>query len=214
MARDIYKTVTFDNAFRYSKNGQFEETNCITVCEPGYEHRQIFHTMRAYMGEAEKGLMKIISDLRSSQPAAPVAVPVEEAPPADAAEAEAKKAKEQEIEDATYLEQMRMVLGIEGFPKFCDYVQKVLTNHKGLAYCGGEHGQEIKERVPVTDGVWEQIANAGGVEEMDRVIAAFLNFFAGSPSKTTGQTETATNGSTSSSTPAESRPARSRSARQ
>lgn len=196
MTRAITKTVEFEFHFTYSRAGNFEQANQITVCEPNYEKRDVYRTMRGYLGEAEKGLMKLFKD-----------VPIAAAPEPDGA-ADAPKADD----EPDLLEQMRLTLGVEGYSKFCDYVQRQLTGHLSLCYIGNSD-TPLAERLVVNDAVWGDIVQKGGMEQLDRVLTAFGSFFIGSRSATK-KAQTGTPGTTSSLPPAQSPPARSKNRQQ
>ena len=148
--------------------------------------------MRGYLGEAEKGLMKLFKD---------VTIPT----PDENAETPAASAADNEPD---LLEQMRLTLGVEGYSKFCDYVQRQLTGHLSLCYIGNTD-TPLVERIVVNDAVWGDIVEKGGMEQLERVLTAFGSFFIGSRS-TTKKAQTETLGTTSSLPPAQSPPARSR----
>lgn len=195
MTRATSKTIDFDFDFTYSRGGNFHSANQITVCEPNYDKRDVYRTMRGYLGEAEKGLMKLFSDM-------PVQQKSDAAPePSDTSGSES---------EPDLLEQMRLTLGVEGYSKFCDYVQRQITGHLSLCYIGNAD-TPLPERFAVNDAVWGDIAAKGGMEQIDRVLTAFGSFFT-STSKAKGQT--ATPGTTSSSPPAPSQTGRSRSRQQ
>jgi hypothetical protein len=50
----MHKTITFDFAFSYSRAGNYDEENSITVCEPNWHHKQIYTTIRSYLGETNR----------------------------------------------------------------------------------------------------------------------------------------------------------------
>lgn len=176
-----FKTITFDHDFVYSKGGEFVTAREITVCEPNYDRRHVYRTMRAYLAKADLAMMKFYADMTAGQKTSdPDDVPLE--PKMD--DAPKKAAVEPDV-----LDQMRMALGLEGFPTFCDYVQKELTGCKQLAFVGTDMAGEIRDRSPITEEVWMAISKAGGMEAIDKVLSAFASFFSGyqpETAKTTG----------------------------
>jgi hypothetical protein len=183
--RQTSKTIEFDFSFTYSKGGQYEEAKSVTVCEPNFDNRAVFRKMSGYIALAQKGLVKTFSGLSRSQ----IEEQVEEKAPVEApAEAEA-------------LATLSMGLEIDAYEEMLRFVEKALTSNKHLAYVGNDP----QSRVPVTEEVWRNIAEAGGLEQMERVIGAFASFFMGTPSaKTSPKTSGTDRSSTSVAAPAAS----------
>ena len=182
------KTITFDFYFKYPHKGQYGESNCITVCEPGYEQRDVYRKMRGYVAEAQKGLIKMN---QGSRP--------EEAPKSDPTESK-------EIVEIDAFLTMSLGLSIDQFTDFCEFVQRSLTNRRGLAFVGADP----TDRVPITEEVWMNIADAGGMESLEKGLAGFADFFLGGPAKSPTKTGTSSS-STSPSSPPASSPTRKRS---
>lgn len=153
------KIVTLPFAFRYSKDGEFREATEITVCEPGYDSRDVYRQMIAFVAEAQKGLLKMFSDQQLE----------------DKAASEGAAASDDEKKDFDAFQTMSLGLSVERFPVFCDYVQRALTSKKALAYVGSNP----EDRVACTEEVWRNIAEAGGMGELERVLSEFAGFFFG-----------------------------------
>lgn len=159
------KTVTFDLPFRYPRSGIYDEGNSITVCEPNFAQRAVFRQMQTYVAKVQAAARaqflslpsQIVEELQQVRAARDAAAPVAE---------ETKDVGLEWFAD----------LG-DDFPKFTEFVQKALTNAKDLAYVGSDLGEAVKDRVPVTDEVWLNIANAGGMAAVDKVLGAFSSFF-------------------------------------
>lgn len=160
MSRDTTTTVRFDFTFRYARAGLIEEGNCITVCEPNYEKRNVYRRMQGYLAEAQSGILKRY-DFKELGDAA-------EKASADAPDTE-KVIKS--------INTMRMGLSMDEYPRFCDWLQKELTDARALAFVGDDLTIPPKERIPVGEGVWMSIAENGGLGQIEEVLSAFTDFF-------------------------------------
>lgn len=148
------KTLTFDFEFTYSKGGQFVKHNRITVKEPGLGKWEVHSQMTAYVSKAALAFSKLAADMQ--QPAR-IEDEASEAPNPD---------EEQDV-----MQLMAMGLGVEEYPKFANYVKRVLTGAPRLASVG-EDGDGA-----VTDEVWESLAENGGMEAVSRIMSEFTGFF-------------------------------------
>lgn len=158
--RAYTKTVTFDFQFNYSVNGKYEPATAITVCEPGFDHRDVFRRVSGYVASAQKGLLKMFAGQTREQ--------IE-----DEVEAKAEKPEKDDADSIDSLVTMRMGLTIEEYEAFLKVVERALTGNKMLAYVGSD----AENRVPVTEEVWRNISQTGGLGEMERVLEAFVGFF-------------------------------------
>lgn len=184
--RQTSKTIEFDFSFTYPKAGSYEEATCITVCEPNFDNRAVFRKMSGYVALAQKGLVKTFSGLSRSQ--------IEE-------QVEEKKASGEAPAEAEALATLSMGLEIDAYEEMLRFVEKALTSNEHLAYVGNDP----QSRVPVSEEVWRNISDAGGLEQMERVIGAFASFFMGTPSaKTSPKTSGTDRSSTSVAAPAAS----------
>lgn len=179
--RDTAKTIEFDFSFDYPKDGKYESAKAITVCEPGFDNRDVFRRMGAYISEAQKGLLKTFAGSGSAE--------IEEA------------VKEREGNEAVTAPEpdplitMRLGLSLDSYEQFMKYVERALTGNKMLAYVG----TDPDNRVAITEEVWRNIAQQGGLVGMERVHAAFASFFLATPQASGGSTnETGTGRSSSS----------------
>lgn len=148
------KTIDFDFDITYSKGGQFVATRQITVREPGLGKWEVHSQMTAFVGKAALAFSKLAADM---------------AQPAGDGEAPATDVDVDEEKDLMSL--MSMGLGVDEYPKFANYVKKVLTGAPRLAYVGEDQAQAI------TDEVWESLAENGGMESVTRVMSEFTDFF-------------------------------------
>lgn len=161
--REDRKTIRFDFEFEYPAHGRNERASAITVCEPPYAQRDVLRRMQAYVAEMQRGIMKTFTPEQLDEAAR------------RREQGGSNQGEEPEAETAAIenLASMRMGLGVEEYVKFADYVQRALTNAKGLAFVG----EDPDSRVPITDLVWVNLSNAGGMEAVDRVLSEFVGFF-------------------------------------
>ncbi len=175
--RNTTTTVTFDFTFKYPRHGIYEEANSVTVCEPNYDKRQVYITMKGYMGEVQNGLMKLYSDPGIASQVAQA----RERLAAGVQDVQATGAETDDDEGPSLLEQMQRVMGVEGYARVYDYLQKQLTNCKQLAFVGSDPD----DKNPIVEEVWAAIAREGGMPAIDRILGAFANFFLAPSSKST-----------------------------
>lgn len=161
------KVISFDFDFQYPRGGNQDVANAITVCEPTWGQRQVYTTIRSYLGETSRLLTLAFSDVPRRTPAE---AETDEATQEAAAEAPSAT-------DIDHLERMRFAMSVDAFGKAYDYITKQLTNNKSLAYVGSDTTVSVREREPITDLVWMNIAKAGGMEAVDKILAGFLSFF-------------------------------------
>jgi len=172
--RDDSKPVEFEFEFSYSYRNNMVTGNTITVVEPSFADRNIYRQCKAWIGEAFRGLQEMTRrDMESKASEAP---------------APAETAEESEVDPYVVIQ---MGLSAERFVQFCDFVERSLTNNVRLAYCGTDR----LNAVPVTQVIWQDLANKGGVEAIEKVCAAFAGFFLGGPSRRTSTETVSTDGS-------------------
>lgn len=169
------KIVNFDFSFDYPANGKYESATAITVCEPGFDGRDVFRRVSAYVASAQKGLLKMFAGQTREQ----IEDEVE-------AKTEAPKKDDDKDDGIDSLVTMRMGLTIEEYEQFLKFVERALTGNKLLAYVG----TDADNRVQVTEEVWRNIAQAGGLSEMERVHEAFVSFFFDTRPASKGQATT------------------------
>ena len=196
-------TIEFPFSFQFPNGGIQDLSSAVTVCEPSYDNRHVYRRMQAGLGDWAKAYMLMQAELRAKT--GDKSTEVDEAP------VQASEAQADTESDTDIINQMRIVLGTSGFEELANYIQKELTNNRSLAYVGSDLTTLVRDRVPVTDLVWMNIANAGGMQAIDRVLSAFINFFL--PGQPSEKSERVTRGSTSPSEPASSAPEASRSKR-
>lgn len=142
--------IEFEFDFEFTEAGRTEKSNSITVRAPGYRRIELHDKMVALVNEALIGLVPKIGDLDRSAGA------VSDGEPA-AGQRDA-------------LMMLAMGLGNERFPGVMTMIRKQLTNAPDIAFVTGS--QE-----PVTDLVWESLADGGGVEAVNQVVSTFVDFF-------------------------------------
>lgn len=174
------KVVTFDAAYRYSRAGAFDHADAIVLCEPSFLQQRVWHQMRAYVTEAEKGFAIWVSAARANAPKTDAAP---DAPP--------EKKDEDPVE---ILEVLRMGLTAERYIDFVEYVQKALTGATSLAWIGSDVGADPKARYGLNHEFWNSLGEANGMNGVEKVISQFASFFLGRSSPKPlpmAQTETA-----------------------
>lgn len=154
------KTITFDFPILYPVDGQYLETNKITVNSPGLGKYDVYSTMKSYVGKAMLNMSKARAGIKSDEELKIALQDDDEAPAQDAGE----------DEDRDVMIIMAMGLSTEDYPKFATYVQKVLTGSPRLATVGDE-------KCAITDEVWTSIEENGGMEAVNRVMSEFVGFF-------------------------------------
>lgn len=183
------KTLSFEFTFPYSENGGYAEANTITIRAPGLGKFHVHSTMQAYVMDA-------ISTLQAKRAA------IESM--ARDGEDDGKPADD-EADPAGVWQMMAMGLGVEKFPKFAEYVTKVLTNAPKLASIG-------EGKVALSDEVWTALEDNGGIEAIHEVLGTFVGFFLESPksARRTGNGSSTTSASpTRASTPSARKTSRS-----
>lgn len=162
--------VTFDFEFSYSKGGQFVPTNRIVVRAPGLALLDIHGAMKSHVAQAQKGAMDFLLKAQAAREGAP-----EEAQPEDP------------NAEPDVLQLMSFGLSPDEHTKFLVYVKKVLSNRVALAYVG-----DAASPSPITDEIWDQIEEHGGIPAFEKIVNAFTSFFFAGLSR---PTSTPTNGS-------------------
>lgn len=173
--RDM-KTIDLGFTFQFSKGGQIADATEITVCEPGYDKRAVYRRMQGYVAQAQKGLLRMRSEQRSTAAPAPTEPPLE-----------GKSAAEPEAEpDALFI--MRMGLSVDEYEAFASYVQRELTNNKSLAFVGSNPD----DRSPVGEDVWMSLDRHGNMDAIDKILSEFAGFFLSGRSTRPSPTESGT----------------------
>lgn len=150
------KTITFDFPIRYSENGKFEEAYTITVRAPGLGKYDVYTAMQSYVGKGIISFIKARGD---------VAKPDEdEYADNDAASPDEEKGEE----DVMAI--MAIGLDTKMYQEFATYTRRAITNAPKLATIG-------EGKAPLSDAVWEELADKGGMEAINRVLSEFVSFF-------------------------------------
>lgn len=171
--RAITKTIEFDFHFDYPVAGKYESSNCITVCEPGFDNRNVFTRMGSFISTSHKGLLKMFAGQSRDE--------IEES-----VETKEPEAAKEEGPEPDALSTMRLGLTGDEYEQFMKYVERALTGNKLLAYVG----TDPEKRVAITEEVWRNIANQGGLAEMERVHGAFTSFFTNTQPAQAGSAKT------------------------
>jgi hypothetical protein len=162
MANATTRVIEFPFTFRYPRKGIFEEANSITVCEPGFDKRNTYRKMSSIVMEAQA-----VAQKKFAQNPDENKITVEAPASEDGAPVEPK------LPDDFDLMVIRMGLNADEYTRFCDWVQKELTNCKQLAFVG----TDPDDKNPIVEEVWDSIARAGGMEAVDKVLSGFASFF-------------------------------------
>lgn len=157
------KTITFDFPISYPIDGQYQETDRITVRSPGLGKYDVYSTMKAYVGKAMLNMSKARAGMKS-EVEQKIALQDDD----DVVDVDGDDADNDE-KDVMII--MAMGLSTEEYPKFATYVQKVLTGSTRLATVGAE------DKVAITDEVWTSLEEGGGMEAVNRVMSEFVSFF-------------------------------------
>lgn len=150
------KTLTFDFPIRFSENGEWSETDKITICAPGLGKYDVYTTMQSYVGKA---LLTWSRGEKAKQDAQTTSTLDDDDEKPEASD-----------ENKDVMLYMSMGLDTETYPKFASYVQRVLTNSPKLARVGDN-------KAPLTDDVWASIEEQGGMEAVTRIMSEFVDFF-------------------------------------
>lgn len=142
------KTVTFDFAFTYSDKGHFVEAREITIRAPGISKFDTHARMKAWVGKAVLAFSSI---------ARPTAASDDEPPAQDG------------DDDQDVMQLMSMGLGVDDYTAFCAFVKKALTGST-LATVG-------ESKIPVSDEIWIDLEDKGGMEAVFKVMSEFTGFF-------------------------------------
>jgi hypothetical protein len=146
------KEVTFEKPFLYSEGGTFEESNSITVREPGLD---LFHIHGRMQSITMKSVFKFANSERQK-------IQEEEETTGEAVDPSKRSVDALAIVAAAYDE--------EDYAKTIAWMKKTLTNQPKLAFVTGT-------KVPVTDEVWESLEAEGGVDAVMSVLSEFAGFF-------------------------------------
>jgi hypothetical protein len=164
MAASETRTIVFGNAFKFSHNGQFIETNSVTVTAPGHGKFNVHNNMKKFVGQSQLNFVKAFPGISKQQALSAVNALEDEQPPVVATD---------DIDPEQVIQQMSMGLGDE-FPRFMDYTRSELTGSPKLCSVGDEGA-------PMTDGAWKALAEANGIESWEVVIGTFAGFFSKPP---------------------------------
>lgn len=156
--------VEFSEPFQFSENGRFEQTSRVNLRAPGLGKRHVHMTMQAWVMDAFSGLqarrpaLEAMSGGLVSQNKLDVDdVPVDEG----SALGE---------DPMAFWQMMQMGLGADRFPRLADYIMKELTGSPKLGSVG-ENGS------PITEAVWESLAETNGMAAIDKICGTFVGFF-------------------------------------
>jgi hypothetical protein len=120
--------------------------------------------------------------------------------PAEIKSVESNDAANSEPAEVDAFMTMSLGLSIDRFTEFCEFVQRSLTNRRGLAFVGSDP----TDRTPITEEVWMNIAAEGGMEALEKGLAGFADFFLGGSAKSQTKTGAGSSSPSQSSPPVSS----------
>jgi hypothetical protein len=62
-----------------------------------------------------------------------------------------------------------------------EWVQRVLTNNRELAWQGEDANMPVSLRTPITDRGWYLIVRDGGLEAVRKIVSAYMALFPDAP---------------------------------
>ena len=181
MSRKSEVQIILPFEFRYSDKGGFHTEHAVTVRAPSLPDFAVHNSMVGYAKAAEIGTAVAFSAFRQK-----MADVVAEDTASDVPE---PAETDQEMADRV-LGVYATGLGAEKFPALMEYLKKALTNNSRLASVGDT-------TKPLDDKVWNNIAEQGGMDAINIIIATFANFFLSAP-RSASRKETGDDLSTSS----------------
>lgn len=187
MAKGV-KTIDLGFEIAYSVKGQFVRTNTITVREPGLGKYEVWAAMKSFVTQAQPAILEVAA---KAQAAAAAAGHVPEPDP------EVQPETEGEDDERDIMTWMALGLGDKKFQDYFRYVKTALTNAPRLATVGDSEQ-------PITDEVWLEIDEKGGMEAVTRIMSEFTGFFFGGQQKSAKPNGGATSPSSPSPPPATS----------
>lgn len=145
------QTITFDFDFDYAHKGEFDTANAIVVKAPGLKDYAVHAWMKAAVTDALFNFAGRFAHLR------------------DQAGEEAGGG----TSDSDEQDSLMILSGGMGkaFPEFVERLRKTLTKAPHLAHVA------VEGEPPLTDKVWESLAEKGGLEACDRVLSGFCGLF-------------------------------------
>jgi hypothetical protein len=176
--RDTEITLTFTNEITYPVSGGLGVTKAVTVCEPGFQDRDIYRRMSGFVTEAQKQMALAADSARVDKAAHEMDAAAEEAAEAAAAKPAADIDKtEDDAERLMAIGAFTMGMGMDADrqAQVKTYVERVLSGNTRLAYIADS--TVPGGRIPVTEAVWMSLAGSNGVAAIDTLVLAFLSFF-------------------------------------
>lgn len=168
------KVVTFDFVFKYPRSGHFAEESAICVAEPNYAKQAVFHRMRTFATQAEKGVIAWLATQ----------------PPRETPAASSDSKDDNKESEISALDSLRFGLPPETYLDLVDYVQKALSSSPQLAWVGADADQPMAERVALNPSIWESLGTEGGMDAVEQVVSEFASFFLGRATKKASSTMT------------------------
>lgn len=181
------KQVTFPFEFKYSDGGVFKTDYGITVRAPSLNQFAVHTAMVAFAAEADRanqaaGLVAF-SSISAEQLSTLLKSRGDNGSGDEAAPVESDRDMANRV-----IGQFASGLGSEKFPKFMEFLLKTLKNNAKLATVGDT-------KIPLTDATVDSIAEIGGMDAINLILASFAGFFlpdqaAQSPKPNGGDTPT------------------------
>lgn len=162
-------TIEFDFEFEYADGGQHHKAFAITLQAPGFDRYDVHTAMTAWIGKAALGFMANMPERQKP----------------DGAERRQKAngdktAEEIRAERRSSLTNLAMGLGVDDYQRFATFLRRTLTKNSALA-------RVAETEVGIQDMTWSTIADQGGIEAVEEIMGAFIDFFTESP-KSAGAT--------------------------
>lgn len=148
------------NEFRYTDGSQYHHATAVTLKAPSFKDFRVHNAMTGYAKRAQFGAIGLITkdaldNIQRIQ--AEAAARGDQVP--------------QEADPAENLSNLQLALGEDAYHEFFTKTQKFLTNNSRLAVIAGTDA-------PLNDEAWDDIAEKNGIRGVERVIGAFVGFFA------------------------------------
>lgn len=144
--------IKFDFEFTYSKDGDEDIGDTIVLNAPNFQQSEIHYRMTSFV---TKGIFSAMPQLEKA---------------AGISDDDKSDDKNDSDEEQNYMLIMALGMDDKQFVEFTKYVKQILTNNPDLARIDNE-------QIGITDLLWQQIAENGGPQAVDRVLSAFIHFF-------------------------------------
>lgn len=155
------KTIKFDFDFSFpTGDGEFGYANAIDIRAPGLGKHDVYFTVKSYVSKALTGFAKLRGDIE--KPKADKDIDLDDEP-----------VEESNDEDSDEIDTMAIMaagLDVKAFQELALYLRRALTASPKLATVSGT-------KTAVTDEVWHTIDEKGGMDAINKVLCAYIDFF-------------------------------------